>query len=126
MVSSQRLNAALSALAREEVLTPEQRAEIEAAGWGDASPRQARAELEEQARRPAASGYDHVRENLAAIHRTRCEIELSAAQRRYDEATQALEIARAKGAWHQSRAASRLTKATANLQAAQQRLQGAR
>jgi hypothetical protein len=126
MTASQRHADALRTLARSEPLTDAQRAELVASGWADATPRQAQAELEEQARRPAASGYDHVRENLAAIHRTRCEIELSAAQRRYDEATQALEIARAKGAWHQSRAASRLTKATANLQAAQQRLQGAR
>lgn len=51
MVASQRLLAALAALAREEALTPEQRAELEAAGWGDARPRQAQAELEEQARR---------------------------------------------------------------------------
>lgn len=51
MRPSRRLHLALLALARDERLTPEQRHELTEAGWGDATPRQAQAELEEQARR---------------------------------------------------------------------------
>jgi hypothetical protein len=69
------------------------------------------------------TAQDHVRESLASIYRTRCELDVAAAQRRYDEAIRALEAARSKGPGrHVEKAWKAHTKATANLNAAQRAL----
>lgn len=54
MTGSQRLYVALLALARGLPLTEQHRIDLKESGWADATQRQARAELEEQARRLVA------------------------------------------------------------------------